>query len=53
MSDRSDARVPLSVLVPVRNDAANLRDCLASFSFTQEIVVVVVPARYFGSARRA
>jgi glycosyltransferase involved in cell wall biosynthesis len=40
MSERSDARVPLSVLVPVRNEAANLRDCLASVSFAQEIVVV-------------
>jgi glycosyltransferase involved in cell wall biosynthesis len=36
----SDARVPLSVLVPVKNEAANLRDCLASVSFAQEIVVV-------------
>jgi glycosyltransferase involved in cell wall biosynthesis len=33
-------RVPLSVLVPVKNEAANLRDCLASVSFAQEIVVV-------------
>jgi glycosyltransferase involved in cell wall biosynthesis len=30
----------LSVLVPVKNEAANLRDCLASVSFAQEIVVV-------------
>jgi glycosyltransferase involved in cell wall biosynthesis len=36
----SDARVPLSVVVPVKNEAANLRDCLASVSFAQEIVVV-------------
>jgi glycosyltransferase involved in cell wall biosynthesis len=36
----SDARVPLSVLVPVKNEAANLRDCLASVSFAQEIAVV-------------
>jgi glycosyltransferase involved in cell wall biosynthesis len=40
MSERSDARAPLSVLVPVRNEASNLRDCLASVSFAQEIVVV-------------
>jgi len=40
MSERSDARVPLSVLVPVKNEAANLRDCLASVSFAEEIVVI-------------
>jgi glycosyltransferase involved in cell wall biosynthesis len=40
MSERSDARVPLSVLVPVKNEAANLADCLASVSFAREIVVV-------------
>jgi glycosyltransferase involved in cell wall biosynthesis len=40
MSEQSDARARLSVLVPVKNEAANLRDCLASVSFAQEIVVV-------------
>jgi cellulose synthase/poly-beta-1,6-N-acetylglucosamine synthase-like glycosyltransferase len=40
MSEQSDARVPLSVLVSVKNEAANLRDCLASVSFAEEIVVV-------------
>src|SRR4029077_12819652 len=40
MSERSDARAPLSVLVLVKNEAANLRDCLASVSFAEEIVVV-------------
>ena len=40
MSERSDARAALSVLLPVKNEAANLRDCLASVSFAQEIVVV-------------
>jgi glycosyltransferase involved in cell wall biosynthesis len=40
MSERSDARAPLSVLVPVKNEVASLRDCLASVSFAQEIVVV-------------
>jgi glycosyltransferase involved in cell wall biosynthesis len=40
MNERSDTGAPLSVLVPVRNEAANLRDCLASVSFAQEIVVV-------------
>ena len=40
MSERSEARAPLSVLVPVKNEGANLRDCLASISFAEEIVVV-------------
>ena len=40
MSQQSDTRVPLSVLVPVRNEAANLRGCLASVSFADEVVVV-------------
>jgi hypothetical protein len=40
MSERSDSRAPLSVLVPVKNEAANLRNCLGSVSFAQEIVVV-------------
>src|SRR5438128_11407932 len=40
MNEQSDARVPLSVLVPAKNEAANLRACLASVSFAQEIVVV-------------
>lgn len=40
MSGGSDARAPLSVLVPVKSEAANLRDCLASVSFAREIVVV-------------
>jgi glycosyltransferase involved in cell wall biosynthesis len=28
------------VLIPVKNEAANLRDCLASVFFPQEIVIV-------------
>ena len=40
MSERSDARAPLSVLVPVKNEAANLRDCLARVTFAEDIVVV-------------
>jgi glycosyltransferase involved in cell wall biosynthesis len=40
MSEQSGARAALSVLVPVKNEAANMRDCLASVSFAQEIVVV-------------
>lgn len=40
MSEPSDWPAPLSVLVPVKNEVANLRDCLASLSFAQEIVVV-------------
>jgi len=33
MSEQSDARLPLSVLVPVKNEAANLPGCIASVSF--------------------
>ena len=40
MSGEDNRRAPLSVLVPVKNEAANLRDCLASVSFADEIVVV-------------
>jgi glycosyltransferase involved in cell wall biosynthesis len=40
MSEGSNARVPLSVLIPVKNEAANLRDCLANVLFADEIVVV-------------
>src|SRR5437867_5474885 len=40
MSEQADARVALSVLVPVKNEAANLRDCLAGVTFAEEIVVV-------------
>jgi glycosyltransferase involved in cell wall biosynthesis len=40
MNAQSDARVPLSVLVPVKNEAANLGECLASVSFAQQIVVI-------------
>jgi len=40
MSEQSGTLVPLSILVPVKNEVANLRDCLASVSFAQEIVVV-------------
>jgi glycosyltransferase involved in cell wall biosynthesis len=40
MNERFDARAPLSVLVPVKNEATNVRDCLASVSFAEEIVVV-------------
>ena len=40
MSEQDNARAPLSVLVPVKNEAGNLRDCLASVSFADEIVVV-------------
>ncbi len=34
------AREPLSVLIPVKNDAVNLRECLRSVAFADEIVVV-------------
>jgi glycosyltransferase involved in cell wall biosynthesis len=40
MSEHDNARAPLSVLVPVKNEAGNLRECLASVSFADEIVVV-------------
>jgi glycosyltransferase involved in cell wall biosynthesis len=33
-------KAPLSVLIPVKNEAANLRECLATVSFADEIVVV-------------
>lgn len=33
------AAAPLSVLIPVKNDAANLRECLRSVAFADEIVV--------------
>lgn len=34
------AREPLSVLIPAKNEAGNLRDCLRSVAFADEIVVV-------------
>ncbi|MBI2517760.1 MAG: glycosyltransferase family 2 protein [Opitutae bacterium] len=34
------ARAPISVLIPVKNEAANLTACLASVAFCDEIVVV-------------
>jgi glycosyltransferase involved in cell wall biosynthesis len=40
MNERGEGRAALSVLVPVRNEAANLRECLATVSFADEIVVV-------------
>lgn len=36
----SEFKVPLSVLIPVKNDAANLHECLASVAFADEVVVV-------------
>jgi len=40
MNERDKTRVPLSVLVPVKNEVGNLRECLASVAFADEIVVV-------------
>ena len=40
MRKLSDARAPLSVLIPVKNEAANVRDCISGVSFAEEIVVV-------------
>ena len=34
------ARVPVSILVPIRNEAANLQRCLASVAWADEIFVV-------------
>ena len=45
MSEQSYQRAPLSVLVPVKNEAANLRDCLASIAFAGEIVVWIQEAQ--------
>jgi glycosyltransferase involved in cell wall biosynthesis len=40
MNERLDRRAPLSVLIPVKNEAANVQDCIASVSFAEDIVVV-------------
>ncbi len=40
MSEQDNGRTPLSVLVPVKNEAANLRECLATVAFAEELVVV-------------
>jgi glycosyltransferase involved in cell wall biosynthesis len=40
MNERNETRAPLSVLVPVKNEAENLGACLATVSFADEIVVV-------------
>lgn len=34
------AKLPISVLVPTKNEAGNLRECLGTVSFVDEIVVV-------------
>ena len=34
------ARVPVSILIPIKNEAANLPRCLASVAWADEIVVV-------------
>src|SRR5438105_1948356 len=36
----NNVRVPVSVVVPIRNEAANLPRCLASISWADEIFVV-------------
>ena len=33
-------RAPISVLIPAKNEASNLADCVASVAFCDEIVVV-------------
>src|SRR3954469_652588 len=33
-------RVPVSVLIPIKNEAANLRRCLGSVKWADEIIVV-------------
>lgn len=35
-----DARCPISILIPTRNEAANLAACLGSCAFADEVVVV-------------
>ena len=40
MSNLSIAKAPLSVLIPVKNEAANVRGCISGVSFADEIVVV-------------
>jgi glycosyltransferase involved in cell wall biosynthesis len=40
MTQPDENRALLSVLIPVKNDAANLRECLRTVSFADEIVVV-------------
>jgi len=40
MTNLSQALAPLSVLIPVKNEAVNLRDCISGVSFADEIVVV-------------
>ncbi len=36
----SDSRVPVSILIPIKNEAANLPRCLASVAWADEIFVV-------------
>lgn len=40
MTEEQKTTVPLSVLIPVKNEAANLRACLATVAFADEIVVI-------------
>lgn len=40
LSARDMAKVPLSVLIPAKNEAVNLRECLATVAFADEVVVV-------------
>ena len=36
----SEVKAPLSVLVPVKNEAENLRACLTTVAFADEVVVI-------------
>ena len=40
MAGRSNSSVPLSVVVPIKNEAANLARCLASINWANEVFVV-------------
>jgi glycosyltransferase involved in cell wall biosynthesis len=40
MREQGPTRAPLSVLIPVKNEGANIGGCLASVTFADEIVVV-------------
>ena len=39
-NNRSKAKVPVSVIIPTRNEAGNLRRCLDSVTWADEVFVV-------------
>ena len=40
MTEGTETKAPLSVLIPVRNEAANLTACLTTVAFADEVVVI-------------